>query len=383
MRVLVAAGVAASGAGYTVSRASADQLSSLQAQAQAVSDRIQSLGRQEAALGEQYDAANLAVQAADAKVAAATAQLTAAEASAEHARSALGKEALDAYTGGGASHALGRGTLGTATASLLGAEYVDSLAASQSDSLDQFRLATVQARTAKAALEQAQSAAQTQVANVAKAKQSVQATQAQLQGVYQQDQGQIATLVAQIQAQQAAAAAAAAAQAAAARAQAQAQAQRTQQAAQRTAAPAIPQSSGSGRSSGAAPTVASPAVANNPAPPPGRGAAGAVAAALTRVGDPYVWGAAGPSSFDCSGLVMWAYAQVGISLPHYSGAQYADGVHISMSQLQPGDLVFPSNPGEHVAMYIGGGQIVEAPYTGADVHVVAMGSWFVSAVRIA
>ena len=98
-----------------------------------------------------------------------------------------------------------------------------------------------------------------------------------------------------------------------------------------------------------------------------------MAAAESRVGDPYVWGAAGPpvpTAFDCSGLVMWAYAQVGISLPHFSGAQYADTTHISMSDLEPGDLVFPADPGQHVAMYVGGGMIVQAPYTGADVQVM-------------
>jgi cell wall-associated NlpC family hydrolase len=107
-----------------------------------------------------------------------------------------------------------------------------------------------------------------------------------------------------------------------------------------------------------------------------------VAAAESRVGDPYVFGAAGPSAFDCSGLVMWAYAQVGISLPHFSGAQYADTTHIPMSDLQPGDLVFPSDPGQHVAMYVGGGMIVEAAHTGVPVHVVPMYSWFVLASRV-
>jgi cell wall-associated NlpC family hydrolase len=107
-----------------------------------------------------------------------------------------------------------------------------------------------------------------------------------------------------------------------------------------------------------------------------------VAAAESRVGDPYVWGAAGPNTFDCSGLVMWSYAQVGVSLPHFSGGQYDDTTHIPMSDLQPGDLVFPSNPGEHVAMYVGNGEIVEAPHTGATVQVVPMGSWFVLASRV-
>ena len=78
---------------------------------------------------------------------------------------------------------------------------------------------------------------------------------------------------------------------------------------------------------------------------------------------------------------MWAYAQVGISLPHFSGAQYADTTHIPMSELEPGDLVFPADPGQHVAMYIGGGMIVEAA-DGIPVHVVPMGSRFVLASRV-
>ena len=121
---------------------------------------------------------------------------------------------------------------------------------------------------------------------------------------------------------------------------------------------------------------------SGPPPPVGSGAAGAVAAAESRVGDPYVYGAAGPGAFDCSGLVMWAYAQVGISLPHFSGAQYADTTHISMSQLEPGDLVFPADPGQHVAMYVGGGMIVQAPYTGADVQIIPLSSFFVLASRV-
>src|SRR6202042_1543097 len=65
----------------------------------------------------------------------------------------------------------------------------------------------------------------------------------------------------------------------------------------------------------------------------------AVAFALSRVGDPYVWAAAGPSAFDCSGLVMWSYAQAGYALPHFSGSQYADTIHIPLSAVEPGDLV--------------------------------------------
>ena len=118
---------------------------------------------------------------------------------------------------------------------------------------------------------------------------------------------------------------------------------------------------------------------------PGVSAAAAIAvqAAESRVGDPYVWGAAGPGEFDCSGLVMWAYAQAGVSLPHYSGSQYDDTVQIPMSDLEPGDLVFPADPGEHVAMYIGNGEIVQAPYTGADVQIISLNpAFFVLASRV-
>jgi peptidoglycan DL-endopeptidase CwlO len=105
--------------------------------------------------------------------------------------------------------------------------------------------------------------------------------------------------------------------------------------------------------------------------------------ALTRVGDPYVWGAAGPSSFDCSGLVMWAYAQVGISLLHYTGDQWNEGEHISRDQLEPGDLVFFFSDISHVGLYVGDGLMVDAPTFGIPVHVEPIyWSSFVGAVRI-
>jgi len=95
---------------------------------------------------------------------------------------------------------------------------------------------------------------------------------------------------------------------------------------------------------------------------------GVVAIAMQELGTPYVWGGAAPGGFDCSGLVMWAYAQVGVSLPHSSYAQWNYGVPVSVDQLEPGDLVFFDGLG-HVGMYIGGGQFIEAPHTGAFVQI--------------
>jgi peptidoglycan DL-endopeptidase CwlO len=104
--------------------------------------------------------------------------------------------------------------------------------------------------------------------------------------------------------------------------------------------------------------------------------------ALTRIGDPYVWGGAGPDDFDCSGLVMWAYAQVGISLMHFTGDQWNEGEHIPQSQLEPGDLLFFYNLG-HVGLFIGNGLMVDAPTFGQDVQIQPI-PWgaFDGAVRI-
>jgi peptidoglycan DL-endopeptidase CwlO len=106
--------------------------------------------------------------------------------------------------------------------------------------------------------------------------------------------------------------------------------------------------------------------------------------ALTKLGDMYVWGAAGPTTFDCSGLVMWAYAHVGISLDHFTGDQWNEGEHIPRSQLAPGDLVFFFQDIGHVGMYVGNGMMVDAPTFGQPVQVQPVfWSAFVGAVRIA
>ncbi len=114
-----------------------------------------------------------------------------------------------------------------------------------------------------------------------------------------------------------------------------------------------------------------------PPPPVGSGASGAIAAAQSRLGAPYVWGAGGPGSFDCSGLVAWAYAQVGIRLPHYSGAQYQMTTRIGRGDLQPGDLVFWGGGGsEHVAIYMGGNSLIHAYRSGRGVGITPLDGWW-------
>ncbi|MGY2704089.1 cell wall-associated NlpC family hydrolase [Nocardioides sp. HB32] len=111
-------------------------------------------------------------------------------------------------------------------------------------------------------------------------------------------------------------------------------------------------------------------------------ASAAVAYAMAQVGKAYVYGAAGPNAFDCSGLTMMAWAQAGVALPHSSSAQYSSGPHIAESDLQPGDLVFYYSPISHVGMYIGNGLIVNAENPGSGIRVTGLHAMpYVGAVR--
>lgn len=97
-----------------------------------------------------------------------------------------------------------------------------------------------------------------------------------------------------------------------------------------------------------------------------------VSIAKQYLGAPYRWGASGPNAFDCSGFTMFVYSQVGVSLPHSSRAQINSGQRVSMSDLQPGDLVFFGSPIHHVGIYVGGGQYIHAPHTGDVVKISSL-----------
>lgn len=389
-----------------------------------LANKINALGLQEGALGEQYNAGVIALHEANARVQTANKELLAARLSQQKSLRLLRQAALQAYVGGGTQMQLANSApLKNVNEALLQEELEDTFATDQTDAMSGYRLAAAEASTAKAELIRARNARAQQVAGLARDRKEVEAAEFKLEGLEQQVRGRIAALVAEIErakelAEQraeeallakekaeaeAAARAAAQKQAeaeAAARAEAQEQAeaeeaarqQAEEQAAQEAAdattttvppTPATTLAPTSATTVPGTPATTTPAAAEAPVEPGENPMAPeAIAAAESRVGDPYVWGAAGPDAFDCSGLVMWSWAQVGVYLPHFSGAQYDDTIHIPMSDLEPGDLVFPADPGEHVAMYIGDGEIVQAPYTGAFVQVVPLTGFFVLASRV-
>lgn len=109
-------------------------------------------------------------------------------------------------------------------------------------------------------------------------------------------------------------------------------------------------------------------------------AAAAVEAARSVIGRPYVWGANGPRGFDCSGLTQWSYAQAGVGLPRTSQAQRYAGRQVPLSEARPGDLVTYRSDASHVAMYVGNGQVVHAPYPGASVRYDPVGMMPIASV---
>lgn len=346
-----------------VAHAGADQLSSEQAQANQLEQEIQSTGQQIDALDQQYEAAQARKSSLDQQIGATQSKIDQTRQRVVADQATLRRAAVNAYITDGAGSDqdtlfvgdeatvnarqefdnVAEGDLGTAVANLQTAQ--SQLAAQE---------ATLKAQDAQAA----------QAVTVAdNAYTQAQGEESQQQQALSQVKGQIQTLIDQ-------------------------QMQAQEQAAQAAANTKLAAAQGSSQSAGSSDAD------DDPPPPPaaGGGGAAAVAAAETQIGVPYVWAGESPrgtpgdpsGGFDCSGLTAWAWGQAGVPLPHYSGAQMSDSTPVPISDLEPGDLLFYGPGGsEHVAMYIGGGEMIEAPYTGASVWntPVRFGDGFVGAGR--
>jgi cell wall-associated NlpC family hydrolase len=283
---------------------------------------------------EKFNDARVQLEAQQAAAAQAAAQVAAAETAVGAARDQVREVARSAYTGSQLSTLQAVLSSTSADQMLDRVGTLDTIAKHNNGILGVAQQATEAAATAKAAADQAAADAQAQMDQVAAQQADLHTQIAAYQADYDRltaEQQQQARLLAEQHA---------------------AVGDRSAPAASR--ATRVP----------AAPAVAAPAVASS-------GAAQAVVnTAMAQLGDPYVWAAAGPDAFDCSGLTQFAYAAAGFSLPHSSSAQAQMGRAVSRDQLQPGDLIGFYSPVSHIGIYIGNGQMVHAPTSGDVVKVV-------------
>jgi cell wall-associated NlpC family hydrolase len=331
--------------------AAGDSISSAKAQAAAIEAELTAAQNRMSALSQQYDAAKSHLEAIDSGIASTKASITADLRQVSLDRKTLSKAAIDNYVTDGAAantnpiFGNNNKTAGAAT------EYNEIAEGDLNLAVSTLHTAQSSLTTQEAHLQGQQSSAQAALNAEQAAVNANQEAINQQQSALNQENGQIASLVHAAQA-------AAAAQAA--------------------------------RQTQTRLHSASFVDLSNAAPPPtAAGGEGAVQAAESQIGVPYVWGAESPKGsgdpgFDCSGLTAWSWGQVGVDLPHYSGAQMSDSTPVPLSDLQPGDLLFYGPGGsDHVAMYVGPGTMIEAPETGESVHITALrlGGDFVGAGR--
>jgi cell wall-associated NlpC family hydrolase len=283
-------------------------------------------------LTEKFDTARETLAAQEAAVQAATVKMQAATAALVVAQHQVRGVARSAFTGDGTSPFRALLTSRNAADFVGRVTTLDTIAGRQDAILKQAAGANVVAAQAQAAARKSAAAAKAQYDAVA-------AQQATLKAQVAEFQAAFAKLTAQEQ---------------------QAAIQPPVRASRADRAPAA-----------AAPAAAAPAATAAPGPilAGSKVAQTVVDAAMAQRGKPYVWAASGPGSFDCSGLVDYAFSAAGIGLPHSSAMQYRMGQAVSRAQLQPGDLVFFYSPVSHVGIYIGNGQMVHAPTAGDVVKV--------------
>jgi peptidoglycan DL-endopeptidase CwlO len=355
----------------------ADSVASARATAAAIAASLTAAQNKMSALGQQYDAARDQLSQVDSEIAATKAAVEQKQRQVAHDKQQLEKAAVSAYVSDGS--AVSDDPLFSSNGKTQGAanEYAQIASGDTSEAVANLDTAKNKLSAQEAQLTTQEQQAQNAVSSEQAAIAANQLVEQQQSAALTQENGVVATLVQQQQQAEAAQAARAA--------QAKIAAAATQQAkliaAQNSAASAPRASSavassagnsgtGAGGSGGGSTSAPAPYVPIPVAP----GGNGAVAAARSQLGVPYVWGGETPGvGFDCSGLVQWAWRQAGVNLPRTSGGQFAASTPISVADLEPGDLLFYGPSGsDHVAMYIGGGMMIEAPETGQLVHITPL-----------
>ncbi|MGI9034258.1 MAG: NlpC/P60 family protein [Acidimicrobiales bacterium] len=340
------------------SPASADQIADKKAEAARLAAQLDIDGNKVSMAAEHYNQAQLKVQDVRASLDKAKGELARADSRMQAARGLMAQAAVQAYVSGGSANLFSHLAHANNDDLVLRQQYLRFTAADQSDVIGQVRAAKEDFRAVQGRLSDEERAAAAAAAQAETAKQQAADAEAASRAVLAKANGDLADMVAAESARRQAA------QLTAAPVIATPQGQAAPLATPIQAQPAQAQAAKSQPATKAAPAVVA-------APPSSGGAGAAVAEAERQVGKPYVYGAAGPDSFDCSGLTMWAWRAGGVSLSHSAQAQYNETTRVPLNALQPGDLLFfgssTSNIG-HNAIYIGNGQMVEAPHTGLNVR---------------
>jgi cell wall-associated NlpC family hydrolase len=345
--------------------AGADEITDKKAQAEQVADKLDALEAREMQLSSQAEKAK--AELAQAEQGVADAERRSAEADAELAlrQVELRSFAIDAYVSGADAPGVDAILTSQIDDSAKVRGYVDITTGSRQDKIDQLQATRLKAEQEAGELDDARGDLEARHAQLNKSLDDAQRAVDDQQSIKSKLDGDVATLVAAEQSLKAEAAA---------------------RAATAAVAPSAPAGGGGGAPRPSAPAAPAPAAPKGPAPAVGSGAQYAIDAAMSKIGAPYVWAAAGPDTFDCSGFTMWAWKHGGKSLGHYTGSQWASSTHISAGEAQAGDLVFFWGPGDagdpgHVGLYLGGGSFVHAPGRGKYVRVDGVGYW--SGARVA
>ncbi|GAC1518228.1 MAG: C40 family peptidase [Acidimicrobiales bacterium] len=344
--------------------AGADTVGDRRAQAQRLAAQLDALTQRSSQLVEAYNQAHLRLDQLNTKLDAAKAALGMTDGQLNGARSRVRDMAVESYMQGGGVKQLSLLIPSSSNEIGVRSTYVKSVTANTNDAVDALHQAHVELSHLQGTLVSAQ-------ADAAKAVAALQASQKQAADAEASTRAAYAS--AQAQLGEAVLAQAVADQTAASQARIERQIAAghdplpVRLVAQSSPSRSSSGSTGSGSSTGSGGATA-PAASSSSPPPPSSGAQAAIAEAQRQLGKPYVYGGSGPDNYDCSGLTAWAWGHAGHSLPHSAADQYYGTTHVSVSQLQPGDLVFWGNPPHHVGIYVGNGQMINALHSGTNVR---------------
>jgi cell wall-associated NlpC family hydrolase len=339
--------------------AGADTVGTARAQVAALLAQLNADNLRESQLTESYDQARIHLQQVDANLASAKSQLGQTGTQLVGARDRVRDMAIQSYMEGGVAGQLSLLIPNSAKEIAVRGTYVEAATGSTNDAIDALRAARIELGQKQTSLAATEAQASQAVSQLADAQSAASASAVQTAAAYNRalaTLGRVELEAAEAQ-QEAANRARIAAELAANRASS----------VSNNGAPLIVASSG-GSSEFSSPGLGSGTVGVATNPPPSAGAQAAISYAEQELGKPYEWGGGGPYSFDCSGLTAWAWGHAGYPLAHSSEDQYYDTTHVSVSQLEPGDLVFYGYPPHHVGIYVGNGEMIDALHSGTNVE---------------